>query len=53
MPKQEKTNVMRALERLKVPYQEHFYGGTEAISGVEVAAVLAEGLISRLTSIRI
>jgi Cys-tRNA(Pro)/Cys-tRNA(Cys) deacylase len=42
MPKQEKTNVMRTLERLKVPYQEHYYGGTEAISGVEVAAVLGE-----------
>ena len=42
MPKQEKTNVMRTLERLKIPYQEHFYGGTEAISGVEIAAVLGE-----------
>lgn len=42
MAKQEKTNVMRTLERLKVPYQEHYYGGTEAISGVEVAAVLGE-----------
>ncbi len=42
MPKQEKTNVMRTLERLKIPYQEHFYGDTGAISGVEVAAVLGE-----------
>ncbi len=42
MSKQEKTNVMRTLERLKIPYQEHFYGDTEAISGVEVAAVLGE-----------
>ena len=42
MAKQEKTNVMRTLERLKVPYQEHYYGGTEAISGVEVAAFLGE-----------
>ena len=42
MAKQEKTNVMRTLERLKVPYQVHYYGGTEAISGVEVAAVLGE-----------
>ena len=33
---------MRTLERLKIPYQEHYYGGTEAISGVEVAAVLGE-----------
>nr|SIP63103.1 Cys-tRNA(Pro) deacylase YbaK [uncultured bacterium] len=42
MAKQEKTNVMRTLERLKIPYQEHFYGDTEAISGVDVAAVLGE-----------
>ncbi len=42
MPKQEKTNVMRTLERLKIPYQEHYYGGTEAISGVEIAAVRGE-----------
>ena len=42
MAKQEKTNVMRTLERLKIPYHEHFYGDTEAISGVEVAAVLGE-----------
>ena len=42
MSKQEKTNVMRTLERLKIPYREHYYGGTEAISGVEVAAVLGE-----------
>ena len=42
MAKQEKTNVMRTLERLKIPYQEHFYGDSEAISGVEVAAVLGE-----------
>ena len=42
MAKQEKTNVMRTLERLKIPYQEHFYGDTGAISGVEVAAALGE-----------
>ena len=42
MAKQEKTNVMRTLERLKIPYQEHFYGNTEAVSGVDVAAVLGE-----------
>ncbi len=42
MAKQEKTNVMRTLERLKIPYKEHFYGGTGAISGVEVASVLGE-----------
>ena len=33
---------MRTLERLKIPYQEHFYGDTDAISGVEVAAALGE-----------
>ena len=42
MSKQEKTNVMRTLERLKIPYQEHFYGDTGAVSGMEVAAVLGE-----------
>ena len=34
--------MMRTLERLKIPYKEHFYGGTGAISGVEVASVLGE-----------
>ena len=42
MAKQEKTNVMRTLERLKIPYREHYYGDTGAVSGVEVAAVLHE-----------
>jgi len=42
MSKQDKTNVMRTLEKLKIPYQEHSYGGTEAISGTEVAAALGE-----------
>ena len=42
MKKQEKTNVMRTLERLKIPFQEHYYGDTGAVSGVEVAAVLGE-----------
>ncbi len=42
MSKQEKTNVMRTLERLKIPYQEHYYGDTGAVSGVEVAAALGE-----------
>ncbi len=42
MAKPEKTNVMRTLERLKIPYQEHFYGDTGAVSGAEVAAVLNE-----------
>lgn len=42
MAKQEKTNVMRTLERLKIPYREHFYGDTGAVSGVDVAVVLGE-----------
>ena len=36
----EKTNVMRTLDRLKIEYTPYTYADTEAISGVEVAAVL-------------
>ena len=36
----EKTNVMRTLDRLKIQYTPYTYADTEAISGVEVAAVL-------------
>lgn len=35
-----KTNVMRVLDSLKIPYEAHRYPGETAISGVEVAAVL-------------
>ena len=42
MKKQEKTNVMRILEQKKIAYKSYEYGGTDAISGVEVAAVLKE-----------
>ena len=42
MTKQEKTNVMRTLERLKIPYIDYYYGDTGAISGVEVATALGE-----------
>ena len=42
MSKAEKTNVMRTLERLKVPYREHYYGDTGAVSGADVAKVLGE-----------
>ncbi|MBR5111212.1 MAG: Cys-tRNA(Pro) deacylase [Clostridia bacterium] len=42
MAKMEKTNVMRTLERLKIPYQEHSYGDTGAVSGVDVASALGE-----------
>ncbi|MBQ7255782.1 MAG: Cys-tRNA(Pro) deacylase [Oscillospiraceae bacterium] len=40
--KQEKTNVMRALDQKKLPYTAHCYLGTNAISGVEVASVLGQ-----------
>lgn len=42
MAKQEKTNVMRVLDRLDVPYQVHVYVHTGALSGVEVAQALGE-----------
>ena len=42
MSKAEKTNVMRTLERLGIPYREHDYSATEALSGVEVAKALGE-----------
>ena len=42
MAKMEKTNVMRTLERLKIPYQEHSYGDTGAVSGVDMASALGE-----------
>lgn len=35
-----KTNVMRVLDRLKLPYQSYRYVHTSALSGQEVAAVL-------------
>ena len=38
----EKTNVMRILDSNKISYKEYYYGDTEAISGVEVAAALNE-----------
>ena len=38
----QKTNVMRVLEQKKVPYEMYTYADTEAISGVEVAAVLGQ-----------
>lgn len=42
MSKAEKTNVMRTLERLKIPYQEHDYSASGALSGVDVAKALGE-----------
>jgi len=40
--KAEKTNVMRILDQKKVPYVSHSYAETDALAGVEVAAVLGE-----------
>ena len=40
MKRAEKTNVMRLLDQKKVNYKSHCYADTDAISGVEVAAVL-------------
>lgn len=40
--KKEKTNVMRILEQKKAQYASHCYADTDAISGVEVAAVLGQ-----------
>ncbi len=37
-----KTNVMRILDKLKAAYQSHSYADTDAISGIEVAAVLGQ-----------
>lgn len=40
MKKEIKTNVMRILEKEKIPYQAHFYEhGKEAVDGVTVAAL--------------
>lgn len=40
----EKTNVMRILEQHKIKYHSYYYGDTDAISGVEVAAVLQQDM---------
>ena len=40
MKKLEKTNAMRKLDALKLPYKEHTYTDTDAVSGVEVASIL-------------
>ena len=39
---QEKTNVMRILDSKKIEYKAHYYGDTDAISGVDVAKVLGQ-----------
>ncbi len=35
-----KTNVMRTLDRMKIPYRSYDYSSTQAVSGIEVANVL-------------
>ena len=40
--KSQKTNAMRMLDRQKIPYTVHNYEDTDAVSGVDVAAVLGE-----------
>ena len=35
-----KTNVMRILEKYRIPYNHYSYADTDAISGIEVASVL-------------
>ena len=39
---EQKTNVMRILDKAKIPYQAHNYTDTGAISGPEVAAALKQ-----------
>ncbi|MGN0141066.1 MAG: Cys-tRNA(Pro) deacylase [Roseburia sp.] len=39
---EEKTNVMRILDQKKIKYSTHCYAGTDAISGIEVAAALSQ-----------
>ena len=40
--KHEKTNAMRALDRVRAAYAVHSYGHGEAVSGVEVARMLGQ-----------
>jgi len=42
MKKQDKTNVMRILEKKKILYTSYTYDSTEAISGMEVVTVLKQ-----------
>ena len=39
---QEKTNVMRILDSKNIKYKAHYYGDTDAISGIDVANVLGQ-----------
>ena len=47
MAKDTKTNAMRKLDSMKIPYREHYYTDTEALSGVEVAAAKIPHRFSR------
>ena len=38
----QKTNVMRLLEQSGIEYKHYFYGDTDAVSGLEVAAALGQ-----------
>lgn len=37
---EDKTNVMRLLDKKKIKYKSHYYGDTDAVSGIDVAKVL-------------
>lgn len=39
---EEKTNVMRTLDKKKIPYSRYCYADTDAISGADVAEVLGQ-----------
>ncbi len=42
MAKENKTNAMRKLDSMKIPYKEHDYSDTGAVSGTEIAQILGE-----------
>lgn len=42
MKKIEKTNVMRLLEQAGIAYEQHYYGDTDAVSGLETVLALSE-----------
>ena len=39
---EEKTNVMRILDKLKINYKSYDYSNTEAVNGMEVAEILKQ-----------
>ena len=40
--KEEKTNVLRLLDKKKIEYEVHYYTSSGAVSGAEIAAALSE-----------